>query len=83
MNKEKELNKQEQLNYVLRTLESKMQNGGWELRRTIIRGHEAFVVGFTNILTSDFLPLSVLVNEAVYNELLNTDNQGNRIDLDE
>lgn len=83
MKKEQELNETEQLNCVLRTLESKMQNGGWELRRTKIRGYVAFVVGFTNRETDEFLPLSVLVNEDVYDNLLNTDNQGNRIDLDD
>lgn len=70
---------QENLEVILKSLHSHIHSGDWELRKSFIRGREVITLGFIPDESKEFVPLAVLMNEALYDELLHTDNEGNRI----
>lgn len=70
---------QENLEVILKSLHSHIYSGDWELRKSFIRGREVITLGFITDESKEFVPLAVLMNEALYDDLLHTDNEGNRI----
>ena len=70
---------QENLEVILKSLYSHIHSGDWELRKSFIRGKEIITLGFITDESKEFVPLAVLMNEALYDDLLHTDNEGNRI----
>ena len=70
---------QENLEVILKSLYSHIRLGDWELRKSFIRGKKVITLGFITDETEEFVPLAVLMNEALYDDLLHTDNEGNRV----
>lgn len=70
---------QENLKVILKSLHTHIHLGDWELRKSFIRGKQVITLGFVNDEMGEFAPLAVLMNEALYDDLLQTDNEGNRI----
>ena len=70
---------QENLEVILKSLHKHLHVGDWELRKSIIRGKGVITLGFIIDESKEFVPLAVLMNEALYDDLLNTDNEGNRV----
>ena len=70
---------QENLGVILKALHSHICLDDWELRKSIIRGKRVIILGFVNEESEEFAPLAVLMNEALYDDLLQTDNEGNKV----
>ena len=70
---------EENLRVIIKALHVHICLDDWELRKTIIKGEKVITLGFEQEDSGEFVPLAVLMNEALYDNLLQTDSEGNRV----